>query len=778
MMAKTPRRKRKPRKKRRTIGRARYKKSVRQSIDRNRSKKTNRASQLAESGAKGIPLRIHFLKNFRHIQLSDYVKELPALRRKPNHILVLSEGKLESAQYYLSTLKSVKKSLRNAKKPWPTSRKSFDPTISSILKRTGKKIPAFSSLQYSEGNPLLVGPRKLLQAPVFVHITNAKPASLVFSREKTIQSDLSSDIKGLLLKNVAGPASTDAPSKAFIIADSIREHDDGTVLAGVENIALPPETSKKKQALLNGTSFLPVYPEIEIANPHPVQGSEIDIAVSLNLRPSEVTKGAATAPADLAEHVFDVHLLLGKFSAWKTLKFRRPAGTTEMAHFKKVQVPELDSEFGIPSNAFFEVCVNFYLENRWCGEAVRRIEVLAGVDSPKLAIITTPEAPPWRRDLHVTPGTEPADLLIRINKGVGTFEFEWSLYSPFMNFQKNPRKMRISLDDPPYAFVKEKFEIFAGADLDDQQIKKLNARCDLIFQAAPQGFREAYRELALAAAKPDSRISFDTIQIVSDDPFIPWELMRVSDPSDNPAFRPEILCVKHNVGRWIASDSTELGNRVAVETIAVSVSDYMSQNVANLPPLPWAAKERDFLVARPYNATDIPLQLPKLTDFLENRSAEILHFSCHGSTDVLAPDLATLSTEDDETGLQASFVSTPEVRAGLGKHHPVIFLNACQAAKSGSVLGMVFGWPQAFLRMGATACVAPLWKVVDERAKDIAETFYQTVLTEQDGQKPLTLGEALRRLRAQWKDKRSLTYLGYVLYGDPTTRLTRKNAAH
>jgi len=415
--------------------------------------------------------------------------------------------------------------------------------------------------------------------------------------------------------------------------------------------------------------------------------------------------------------------------------------------------------------------VNFYLGNRWCGEALRRIEILPGEDSDKLAVVETPEAPSWRRDLYVVPGTEPPDLLIRI-KDTGGLDYEWSLFSPFMEFPKGSGKMTTSLIDPPYTFVKKKFEVFSAAELTEDQVDDLNATCDVIFQTAPQGFREAYRRMAAAEAE-DPKISFKTIQIVSDEAFIPWELMRVSDPARPPKFPAELLCVKHSVGRWMASDSARLGNRLHVDKIAVAASDYKS-NTFSLAELPWALVERAFLAGAPYKAEEVPLQREKLLNFFHTGSAEIVHFSCHGGTDVQAADDATLFPEDDENGLKASLVSARETLEGLGTHRPLVFLNACQAAAAGTFLGMVFGWPQAFLRMGATACVAPFWKVVDAKAKDIAESFYQEVLVEPASGKPMQLGEALRRLRAQWKEKRSLTYLGYVLYGDPTTLLSWK----
>jgi hypothetical protein len=520
-----------------------------------------------------------------------------------------------------------------------------------------------------------------------------------------------------------------------------------------------------------------VFPKIDVSDEHPVQTFPVTITVSLQFKADPDTAGGPVdVPHDDNLHTFDVHLLLGRESHWKELTFQRPTGTITPAKFENIPAPQLEpnKQRAIDDHKLLEISVNFYLRNRWCGEAARQIEVRASEDSPALASIPKLKTPEWRDGLLVAPGTAPADLLVRI-ENIGPREFEWSLFSPHMKFlTKDVQKMRTSLDETPYNYVKDNFEKFSGAVLSDDQIDLLHTSCGLIFEAAPQGFHAAYRGLCEQAAKDSSgRTRFETIQIVSDEPFIPWELMRVSDPSEVPAFEPEILGVKHSVGRWVARDSNQLRASLQVLGIAVSASDYKDKNVVpKVAPLEWAAEERKFLVAEPYKAKTIPLQLPELRKFLREGSSQIIHFSCHGETDVQLPSKATLKTEDDLVGLLASWVSLPEVRTGAGKCHPLVFLNACQAGAEGEVIGMVFGWPQAFLQMGATACIAPLWKVVDSRAKEIAEAFYQATLCGTANCPPATLGETLRAIRAQWKQKRSLTHLGYVLYGDPLTRLT------
>jgi hypothetical protein len=354
-----------------------------------------------------------------------------------------------------------------------------------------------------------------------------------------------------------------------------------------------------------------VYPKIEIDNRHPVQGNPLNILVSLEFAPSKATVGTASAPEDTELHSFDVHLLLGESSKWEKLEFQRPGGTITKAEFRQIKAPALNgSELQIAGHSFVDLYVNFYLENRWCGEAVQRIEVRSDEASSKTGVIPDPEGPEWRTVMEVKPGTEPPDLLVRIQKNhLG--EYEWSLLSPWKTFPRGTPELRRAMGDP-YQFVRDHFETFTGNILTDDNIDTLNEYCDLIYQLTPPGFRKAYQDLLDEVAKSEGRKKFDTIQFVSSEPYMPWELMRMPKiAGDNPA-SAEILCIRHSVGRWMADSSSRLQNRLAVGAIAVSASDYSQQNVGNLPQLPWAAQELNLLVNAPYNAKQIPLRLPEL----------------------------------------------------------------------------------------------------------------------------------------------------------------------
>ncbi len=514
----------------------------------------------------------------------------------------------------------------------------------------------------------------------------------------------------------------------------------------------------------------PVFPSIVVSDEHPVQKATIEVDVSLEYDPDEATAGAVEVPDD-GKQLLDVHLMAGEESRWGRLTFEHPNGTKEPARFEKVKVPtsEPDENGRVPENRLVEISVNFYLNGRWCGEGVRRIDVRSKADVSRLPDVPPPEAASWRSHLSIDPKAPPPDLLVRI-KRLDEARFRWFLFSPHRSFAAlGAEECTSSLGSAPYFFARDHFGSFSSAHLDDEAMTSLKASCDLIYGATPEGFRKAYWDLYLESRTPGSRSRLETIQFVSDEPFVPWELMRVSDDARAGDLAPEILGVRHAVGRWAASRSCELRHSLDVAELAVFATDY-AVSPAVPGKLPWALEERKHL-EKEFHATPHPVTYGEVVRFLDSGSAQAVHFSCHGRSNAQEAERATLQLEDKP--IDAKLILRVEARRGVGRQKPFIFLNACQAAVAGEVLGLVFGWPQAFLQMGATACVAPLWNVVDETARDVAEEFYAAVLRAPDARPgPVTLGETLRVIRSHWEEKRSLTYLGYVLYGDPTATLT------
>jgi hypothetical protein len=322
----------------------------------------------------------------------------------------------------------------------------------------------------------------------------------------------------------------------------------------------------------------------------------------------------------------------------------------------------------------------------------------------------------------------------------------------------------MSLGEDAATFVGRIFKPLAGIPLNGLEMAEVEGAGEKIYRNTPKYFRDCYWALWHAAAA--GKFVFDSVQIITDEPCVPWELMRISDIKRAPDVAPELLAIRHCVGRWLADESAMLLQHIDVSKVAVSASSYQGIATVN-PKLPWVIGEHKLMVDK-YHADEIPLTSEKLSDFLEKGVAQALHLACHGKMYIVDPDTSVLMMEDHPQDLTPLVVARYEVCNGLGRQHPLVFLNACEVGAAGASLSLIAGFPAAFLYAGASALVSPLWSVSDERAGKIAERFYREAFVA-DGGKPL--GAVLRDVRALWKEEKHLTYLAYVLYGDPMARV-------
>ena len=380
----------------------------------------------------------------------------------------------------------------------------------------------------------------------------------------------------------------------------------------------------------------------------------------------------------------------------------------------------------------------------------------------RLPAIPPPDIAPWRDALTLDPAAQPPDLIVRIQKGTLPGEYFWSCLSPHLDLAPpaSPADARTAFGQDAATFVRQAFAPMAGRSLAQLDIAEVCGAGESIYNNTPRHFRDSYWALWRAARA--GGFSFDSIQIVTDEPCVPWELMRLSDRARAPEVAPEFLAIRHSVGRWLAGESSALSQCIRVRRLAVAASDYAGLAAA-INPLPWAAKERELLVDS-YHAERVVLRSSDMLAFLEGGGVQAAHFACHGRMSISDPDASLLVMEDSPANLKPRHVARREVCDGLGSQHPLIFLNACEVGGTAASLSLVAGFPAAFLYAGAAALVSPLWAVNDAQAHRIAEEFYRQVFKAGPAQ---PLGSVLRDLRARWKDEAHLTFLAYVLYGDP-----------
>ncbi len=265
----------------------------------------------------------------------------------------------------------------------------------------------------------------------------------------------------------------------------------------------------------------------------------------------------------------------------------------------------------------------------------------------------------------------------------------------------------------------------------------------------PSEIRTAYR---------DFRQTVHSWLIISDEPWIPWELIKPYDDS-----RPEeildddFLGLKFELTRWLAGKSTPARE--------LTVHCFAALEVAELPH---AREERILLEDLARSSPGLAGQAPPcesaddLLSYLETSEAQLLHFMGHGTQVALRADEAGLPLPDGSS-LRPLDLEGP-VATQILRNHPLVFQNTCWAGQQGWSLTRLGGWASRWIGIcGCSAFVAPMWPVRDQIALSFARAFYGALASGDP------LGKAAWKARHQIYQERSgdPSVLAYAVYGHP-----------
>jgi hypothetical protein len=251
-----------------------------------------------------------------------------------------------------------------------------------------------------------------------------------------------------------------------------------------------------------------------------------------------------------------------------------------------------------------------------------------------------------------------------------------------------------------------------------------------------------------------------TLLITSDEPWIPWELVKpyqwddVTDTEKSDGFLAETL----TLSRWLAGRGPGAG--LAVEQVTLVMPDL---------DLAFVQEEKKFFdglaVRRNIQVTG-PLQRRlEVTDLFRSAGYQVLHFATHGSFNSADADQSQLSLQDGDLApgdLVGSDLS------GIRRARPLVFLNACHSGQVALGLTGLGGWADKLFREAkVSAFVGTLWEVNDELAAEFAKHFYDGLAGD------LPLGAALKaaRIHVQQLAPSNPTWLAYALYGDPNAQV-------
>jgi len=252
------------------------------------------------------------------------------------------------------------------------------------------------------------------------------------------------------------------------------------------------------------------------------------------------------------------------------------------------------------------------------------------------------------------------------------------------------------------------------------------------------------------------RGNIKSVEVQSEEPWVPWELCKMSGEEDGRVVEGPFFAEAFNITRWLPGVPRK--QTLSLRNVGVVVPQDSG--------LRYTRAEHDYMLS--LSATGATVN-PIPATFLDVRSAlasgvyDGLHFSGHGVFRDADPNRSALILEKGGD-------LTPEDLSGvvrnLGHSQPIVFLNACQIGRGGMSLTDVGGWASQFLRAGAGAFIGTYWSVYDRPAYDFAQAFYDRLLQG----KPI--GEAAREARSAIRPAGDPTWLAYTVFADPLATLS------
>jgi len=269
-----------------------------------------------------------------------------------------------------------------------------------------------------------------------------------------------------------------------------------------------------------------------------------------------------------------------------------------------------------------------------------------------------------------------------------------------------------------------------------------------------------------------------SLSITTNDLQLPWELICIESPDGVEGEESErFLCLYKSISRMPLGSAFPSGRRAARNGLAEKRRMLLIHSDPDAS-LPAAANEVEMIVAQLADYLEIVrLEGASATtsrverELSGDRPFDFIHYAGHAHFDAKDPQRSGLKLSDRV--LDADRISK------LSRGGSLVFLNACESgnavptgdgalAAGAAATDPFVGLASAFIYSGALGCIGSLWPVYDLAAAQLAVHFYRYAL---EGD---PIGEALRRARMQTRESypAGATWAAYVLYGDPTFRVT------
>jgi hypothetical protein len=310
--------------------------------------------------------------------------------------------------------------------------------------------------------------------------------------------------------------------------------------------------------------------------------------------------------------------------------------------------------------------------------------------------------------------------------------------------------------EAPRGLVKPDPDATASRSQRDKRLALLRGVGRELYQKfAPPSFKDAFWHL-----RDKLGARFQSIQIYTSNPLLPWELMRPmrADGTEEQDF----LGVEFRIARWHIPQGTPHLERpplaLPLQELAVIAPHYTGALF-----LPNQESEIQAL-QHVTGYRRVPGQFALVQDLFMHVPTGIVHFSGHGVVREKRTGIFEYAIRLED--IELDLLTWRGLAAQHPQGHPFIFFNACDIGQAHRVANFVSGWAPAVLEAGASGYIGGLWPLGDTGAATFAAYFYQLM---QHGLAtgPVTVAEVVREARRLFYRDGDPTFLAYVYYGDP-----------
>ena len=335
------------------------------------------------------------------------------------------------------------------------------------------------------------------------------------------------------------------------------------------------------------------------------------------------------------------------------------------------------------------VAVEWFKEGHYLGRS--ELETTASRQKQKSSPISTDVA------LTLSASQPPPDLTILVDRvplGQGKHYFRYKLLSPIKALSFSYKEFRsVETHVTPQGFLQETFthlnQMLADAPSGDVVFfERLNSIGTMLYdRLLPEELKHLYWD--------ELRQRVKNIIIYSDDPWIPWELLRPFQP-ETKELEDGFLCEKFDLTRWLRGRAAPDRIGLAPFKLIVAAGDLESALL---------------------EAIEIEELLGNLVEYVSPSSEAVynllktggfsaLHIICHSEYKQNDPDWSPLFLE---SGARLYPIDISGDKLIFGHDRPIVFLNACETGQRGYALTGMGGWAEAFVGRAGGSCFFRLY---------------------------------------------------------------------